>query len=389
MEAAQRRTQSLQQHLVPNPTSKVGDRPSVVEKKKKTSEDERNEFMAIWNVIFSEIQRDLPRFGLTPQARDWITSLMDNTIPGGKMNRGLTVLHSLELLVENRTLTRAEAFKAHVLGWCIEILQAFFLVADDIMDQSVSRRGQPCWYRRPHPMGSGPNDTIGNIAINDAFILEAIIYRILKKHFSTEPYYVDLLNLFHDTTYQTEIGQLLDLISNLPGGKVDLSLFTLENYKLIVKYKTAYYSFYLPVALAMVLVGIRSEPTFTVAEDILIPMGEYFQIQDDYLDCYGDPKVIGKVGRDIEENKCSWLIVQALRHATPEQKKVLEKHYGRDNAADVAKVKAVYQEMNIPKIFKQYEEESYAHLTKMIDGVLNMPKEVFLDLLARIYKRNM
>jgi farnesyl diphosphate synthase len=77
-----------------------------------------------------------------------------------------------------------------------------------------------------------------------------------------------------------------------------------------VKYKTAYYSFYLPVALAMLLAGIRSKAVFQMAEDILIPMGEYFQIQDDFLDCYGDPKVIGKIGRDIEDNKCSWMIVQ-------------------------------------------------------------------------------
>ena len=46
--------------------------------------------------------------------------------------------------------------------------------------------------------------------------------------------------------------------------------------------------------------------------------------QDDYLDCYGDPAVTGKVGTDIEENKCSWLVIQALQRATPEQREILE-----------------------------------------------------------------
>jgi farnesyl diphosphate synthase len=58
-----------------------------------------------------------------------------------------------------------------------------------MMDQSITRRGQPCWYRV---------EGVSNIAINDAFMLEAAIYFLLKKHFRKQPYYVGLLELFHD-----------------------------------------------------------------------------------------------------------------------------------------------------------------------------------------------
>lgn len=75
----------------------------------------------------------------------------------------------------------------------------------------------------------------------------------MKKHFKKDSYYVDLIELFHETTYQTELGQLLDLIT-APEDDVDLSKFSIEKHAFIVVYKTAYYSFYLPVALAMHMV---------------------------------------------------------------------------------------------------------------------------------------
>lgn len=59
-------------------------------------------------------------------------------------------------------------------------------------------------------------------------------------------------------------------------------------------------------------------------EALLLEMGHFYQIQDDYLDCYGDTKIIGKNSRDIQEGKCTWLIVSALQRVTPEQRKILE-----------------------------------------------------------------
>lgn len=64
-----------------------------------------------------------------------------------------------------------------------------------MMDGSISRRGQPCWYRVPDVKGLGK---VHNIAINDAFILEGAIYHLLKSHFRREVYYVDLLELFQE-----------------------------------------------------------------------------------------------------------------------------------------------------------------------------------------------
>lgn len=63
-------------------------------------------------------------------------------------------------------------------------------------------------------------------------MLEAAIYYLLKKHFRSQKYYVDLMELFLETTFQTELGQLVDLIT-APEDHVDLNKFSLEKYIII------------------------------------------------------------------------------------------------------------------------------------------------------------
>jgi farnesyl diphosphate synthase len=261
-----------------------------------------------------------------------------------------------------------------------ELLQAFFLVSDDIMDGSITRRGQPCWYRQ---------EKVGLIAINDAFMLESGIYMILKQRFRSHPAYIDLVELFHETTWQTELGQLCDLIT-APEDNVNLDNFSMEKYMFIVTYKTAYYSFYLPVALALIYLELATPENLKQAEDILIPLGQYFQIQDDYLDNFGDPAFIGKVGTDIQDNKCSWLVNQAIQRCTPEQRKVLDTSYGRKDKAEEAKVKTVFNELGLEALYKEYEEKVVGEIREKIAAVdesKGLKKEVFESFLAKIYKR--
>ncbi|CAJ0954801.1 unnamed protein product [Ranitomeya imitator] len=189
------------------------------------------------------------------------------------------------------------------------------------------------------------------------------------------------------TSYQTELGQALDLITAQPG-KVDLDRYTECRYKSIVKYKTAFYSFYLPVAAAMYMAGIDSEDDHQNAKTILLEMGEFFQIQDDYLDCYGDPSITGKIGTDIQDNKCGWLVVEALKRVTPEQRDVLQENYGQDDTEKVERVKQLYEELDLSEVYMKYEEDSYQRLQTLISQHANgLSKEIFLGLAHKIYKR--
>lgn len=127
-------------------------------------------------------------------------------------------------------------------NWLQLQLQSILLIADDVMDHSETRRGQPCWYKK---------DDVGMIAINDSIMIENSIFFILKKHFADQPYYVDLIELFHEALMITTIGQSLDLQT----ANKSVSAFTMDRYKSIVHHKTAFYTFYLPVALAMRMAG--------------------------------------------------------------------------------------------------------------------------------------
>lgn len=70
--------------------------------------------------------------------------------------------------------------------------------------------------------------------------------------------------------------------------------------------------------------GIDDPELHRQAKTILLEMGHFYQVQDDYLDCFGDPEAMGKSGTDIQDGKCSWLAVVALQRINKEQRKTME-----------------------------------------------------------------
>jgi len=186
---------------------------------------------------------------------------------------------------------------------------------------------------------------------------------------------------------------------------------TFCRHRLIVVYKTSYYSFYLPVALAMHMCHIPesyasdSSPSttihpYTLASNILIPLGEYFQIQDDFLDYSGTPEQIGKVGTDIVDNKCSWCINTALALASPLQRQILDENYGKKEEDGTIgerekRVKEVYEAIGLRERYVEYEEASYVRILGLIESIPEadaaqegvLRREVFRSFLEKIYKR--
>ncbi len=92
---------------------------------------------------------------------------------------------------------------------------------------------------------------------------------------------------------------------------------------------------------------------------------------------------------DIQDNKCSWLINQALSLANAEQRKLLDENYGRKDSEKEAVVKKVFAELKIKELYHEYEERSYSRIRGLIEEVDDnvLPQAMFLMFMNRIYKR--
>lgn len=96
---------------------------------------------------------------------------------------------------------------------------------------------------------------------------------------------------------------------------------------------------------------------FDDLKNICLKFGEYFQIQDDYLDCFGDYTTLGKIGRDIEDSKCCWVFVTAMEIASDEIKNQLVEKYGADDEETVLEIKEIYRKLDIPSIYEKWEKK--------------------------------
>eukprot|EP00300_Choanocystis_sp_HF-7_P042178 c8951_g1_i1.p2 GENE.c8951_g1_i1~~c8951_g1_i1.p2 ORF type:complete len:165 (+),score=44.89 c8951_g1_i1:700-1194(+) len=163
----------------------------------------------------------------------------------------------------------------------------------------------------------------------------------------------------------------------------------MDRYRAIAQCKTAHYSFYLPCAVAMTFAGEDSDGTFDSARELCLELGEYFQVQDDYLDCFGDESTTGKAGTDIQDAKCTWLVCQAMLRASEAQRKVISENYGSWEMDKIGRVKAIYAELGLQHLYVEYQEEAKRRIEAKI-SVFEPARfrPVFMFLLHKIYKRS-
>ncbi|EDY48869.1 geranylgeranyl diphosphate synthase [Streptomyces clavuligerus] len=205
----------------------------------------------------------------------------------------------------------------------LEMFHAFALIHDDIMDDSATRRGSPTVHRAlADRLGAALDpDQAGQLGVSTAILVgdlaltwsDELLYAPLTPHRLAA-----VLPLVTAMRAETVHGQYLDITSaRRPGTDTSLALR-------IARYKTAAYTMERPLHIGAALAGARPELLAGLSAYAL-PAGEAFQLADDLLGVFGDPRRTGKPDLDdLRGGKHTVLVALAREHATPEQRHTLD-----------------------------------------------------------------
>jgi geranylgeranyl diphosphate synthase type I len=203
----------------------------------------------------------------------------------------------------------------------LELFHTFALIHDDIMDASDTRRGQPTAHRvlaalhpdRPNTVGTNAAMLLGDLALGWS-------YELLHAPGLTDADLRAVWQTFNALRTETLIGQYLDLTGR-PGTDTTIAWR-------IIRYKTSKYTIERPLQLGARLAG-ASTLQLGALTGYALPLGEAFQLRDDFLGVFGDPLLTGKPTLDdLREGKHTVLTATALRLARPAQQRLLARCLG-------------------------------------------------------------
>ncbi|OJZ86888.1 hypothetical protein ASPFODRAFT_188646 [Aspergillus luchuensis CBS 106.47] len=310
---------------------------------------DRSKFDAVLAELVENVKEHFASKGASHEVITYVEKCFYENSTNGKMIRGLSVPQT-GLSTLNRPITEQEFHDLCILGWLVETLQAYLLMHDDIMDNSSTRRGKPCWYRRA---------SVGMKAVNDGDILKSSIFFLLKLHFPKHPAYLKMMETFHEVAFMSEIGQECDGIAS---DERRIEEWTMAEYENLCNLKAGHYTFYLSVLLALQYLQLDTPLNVQQIRDVLIPLGGFYQSQNDYLDMFGDHRLTGKIGTDIQENKCSWVIIQALPKCSTEQRHILLGNYGQPSRDSAMKCQRIFELLPLREEYRSREDRVLGRL---------------------------
>ena len=252
--------------------------------------------------------------------------------------------------------------KAFPAALAVEVFHNFTLVHDDIMDDAPLRRGKKTVHEKW--------DLNRGILSGDAMLILA--YQYFENY--TPEIFQKLAILFSKTALEVCDGQQLDIDFETRND------VTIDEYLNMIRLKT---SVLVAAALKMgAIVAESSEKNANLLYEYGLNLGLAFQLQDDYLDTFGNPETFGKqVGGDIIENKKTYLYLKAMELSSDDNKQKLAFFYNQkleDNSIKIDEVKRIFEKYEIPSLIQQliqdYTSLAFNLLEKMNMSKLNKEK---------------
>ena len=283
---------------------------------------------------------------------------------GGKRLRPVLTLMACEAM-------GGKADDALDAALAIEMFHNFTLLHDDVMDRADRRRGKPTVHCQW-------NDNVA--------ILSGDTMLTLATQLMTRARRFDLLDLFNRTAIEIYEGQQLDMDFE------SRDTVALDEYIEMIRLKTS------------VLLGCACKTGALAAgagdDDAQalyrmgVDLGLAFQLQDDWLDVWGDPLTFGKeIGGDIANNKKTFLLINALNRATGEQATLLRQWLDTDSERHDDKVKAVtaiYEQLGLKELAQDEIARYSRRALQWLDSVKmgNDAHEAFAALINRLTRRD-
>jgi geranylgeranyl diphosphate synthase type II len=270
---------------------------------------------------------------------------------GGKRIRPVLMLMAYNIYKEN-----VDAILPQAAG--LETYHNHTLLHDDVMDKADMRRNKPTVH----------NVWNENTAILSGDAMLILAYRLMAEGLTDK--LAEVLHVFTETTMEICEGQQWDMEFET---RMDVKV---DEYIEMIRLKT---SVLLAAALKIgAMLGGASDEDAQKLYDFGVKIGLAFQLQDDWLDVYGDPKVFGKnIGGDILCNKKTFMLITALEQADEAQRAELERWIQADDyvpAEKIAAVTALYNEIGVGKRCQEKAEALNAEGFAILDSI-DLPDE--------------
>ncbi len=252
----------------------------------------------------------------------------------------------------------------------IELFHNFTLIHDDIMDKAPLRRGMETVHKKYNE----------NTAILAGDVMQVAAYEHLNKVHTM--FLHQVLTIFNKSAREVCEGQQMDMDFEKRESVGH------EEYLRMIDLKT---SVLLAASLKMgAVLGGAGERNQNLLYEFGRKLGLAFQVQDDYLDAFGDPEKFGKqVGGDILSNKKTFLIIHALESASASQQKDLKELIKSNEADKVQKVLQLFRDCKVDdwalQLKNQFLDQAFNHLEDI--AVLSVRKEPLKQLALFLVRR--